>query len=136
MPTFESLGLELIGAGEPVDRAVPPWLSRSRELLDDGVNATIAAIPQQAGVHPVSLARAFGKHLGSTPGEYQRRVRLSRLRDALGTRASLAAALDCGFSDQSQMTRAFSGAFGISPGRFRWFQNDKNLAIADRNLKP
>ena len=130
---YEALGLELAGATiEPVDceRFIPPWLRRVREMLDDRVSVPIAAIARVAGVHPVSLARAFRRHLGCSPGEYQRRARLVRLRRMLLTRsdAGLAhAALECGFHDQSQMTRAFTRAFGVSPGRFRGFQNDKSF---------
>ena len=133
-PDYESLGLELIGAlARPVDgdRLVPSWLSRARELLDDCPDVTVSVVARAVGVHPVSLARAFRKHLGCSPGEYQRRTRLARLRGALmSTDASGLAdtALQCGFSDQSQMTRAFTRTFGIPPARFRrlGIQNDKN----------
>lgn len=138
---YESLGLELIGAlakrSDP-ERFPPSWLSRARELLDDSVNAPVSSVARAAGVHPVSLARAFRKHLGCSPGEYQHRARLARLRVALlNPQVNLAdAALQCGFSDQSQMTRAFSRAFGIPPARFRrlGIQNDKNSEGIDGSL--
>lgn len=140
---YEALVLELIGTtARPHDseRCVPSWLGRAKELLDDcgGQDVTIAVVARAAGVHPVSLARGFRKHFGCSPGEYQRRARLARLRGVLaGGDTSLAdVALQCGFSDQSQMTRAFTGVFGVPPGQFRrlGFQNDKNLERAGATL--
>jgi AraC family transcriptional regulator len=125
---YEALGLELIGhLTEPfeIECAIPSWLVRAKEMLDDCADAAasppIAAVAKAAGVHPISLARSFRKYFGCSPGEYQRRARLARLRNCLvQNEAKLAdAALGCGFSDQSQMTRAFSRTFGVSPGRFR-----------------
>jgi AraC family transcriptional regulator len=67
------------------------------------------------------LARAFRAHLGATPGEVQRRLRVERAATLLAeSRQPLAdiAAL-CGFSDQPHMTRAFKAQLGTTPAAYR-----------------
>jgi AraC family transcriptional regulator len=126
---LECLGLELIGGlahlGERSgSRTAPGWLMQARELIDDRVcdDLSITDVATSAGVHPVYLARAFRRYFQCSPGEYLRRRRLHRVQQLLfGTDLPLAQiALQCGFSDQSQMTRAFSSTFGMPPARYRW----------------
>ncbi len=135
----EALGLELaVGISNPAAHShhPPAWLARAREFMDDAAESpTVAQIAQAAGVHPVALARAFRRWFQSTPGEYLRRAKIVRLRAAIERGLPLAdAALTCGFADQSQMTRAFTRAFTLSPGRYRrlaaGFQNDKTETSA------
>jgi AraC family transcriptional regulator len=125
---LEGLGLELIGKlACPEERiglgCTPDWLLRTKEMIEDcaGSELTIADLAAVAAVHPVYLARAFRKHFGSSPGEYLRRRRLSRVQRLLAdTCLPLAeVALQCGFSDQSRMTHAFRGEFGVPPGQYR-----------------
>ncbi len=113
-----------VGAGEPRrGRALPGWLRRARELLDDAPAAplTVADVAAVAGVHPVHLARAFRRAFGCSPGEHLRQRRLARAQALLlTTRLPLAEiALRVGFSDQSRMTHAFAAAVGCAPGRVR-----------------
>jgi AraC family transcriptional regulator len=125
---LESLGLELIGQLlRPEERneslRIPDWLLRTKEMIEDcaGSEITIADLAAAVAVHPVYLARAFRKHFGNSPGEYLRRKRLLRVQRLLmNTRLPLVeVALQCGFSDQSRMTHAFTSEFGIAPGRYR-----------------
>jgi len=125
---LEGLGLELIGRLARLEERVesgrvPGWLLRTKEMIEDcaGSELTIADLAAMATVHPVYLARAFRKHFGSSPGEYMRRKRLLRVQRLLAdTQLSLAeVALQCGFSDQSRMTHAFRGEFGVPPGQYR-----------------
>jgi AraC family transcriptional regulator len=125
---LESLGLELIGhLGELEERAelrsVPDWLLRLREMMQDCSvqDLGMAELARLAGVHPVYLARAHRRHFGCTPGDYLRRCRLLRVQDLLSetTQPLVDIALQCGFSDQSQMTRLFSKHFGMPPARYR-----------------
>jgi AraC family transcriptional regulator len=125
---LEGLGLELIGQLARLEdrtesRWVPDWLLRAKEMIEDcaASEITIADLAATVAVHPVYLARAFRKHFGSSPGEYLRRRRLLRVQQLLGdTRLPLVeVALQCGFSDQSCMTHAFTGEFGIPPGQYR-----------------
>jgi AraC family transcriptional regulator len=124
---LEGMGLELIGRvtpdGRNESRFVPDWLLRTREMIEDcaGGEMAVADLAAEVEVHPVYLARAFRRHFGSSPGEYLRRSRLRRVQQLLaGTRLPLVEiALQCGFSDQSRMTHAFTSVFGMPPGRFR-----------------
>jgi transcriptional regulator GlxA family with amidase domain len=57
-----------------------------------------------------------------TAGDYVRRLRLWRARDALDCDrdSSLSEiAADCGFADQSHFTRHFRRLFGTTPGAYR-----------------
>jgi AraC family transcriptional regulator len=123
---LEALCLELVGAfaREQVAGQRPPrWLVRARELLHDRAHdeLTMAMIANQAGVHPVYLARVFRRFFGCTPAEYVRRCRIERAAALVRNgRLPLAEiALACGFVDQSHFTRAFARVFATSPGAYR-----------------
>jgi AraC family transcriptional regulator len=125
---LESLGLELMGClteagSRPESRFIPDWLVRAKEMLEDCADndLNIADLAVTAAVHPVYLARAFRRHFGQTPGECLRRNRLRRAQRLLAdTRLPLVEiALQCGFSDQSRMTHAFTSKFGVAPGQYR-----------------
>lgn len=66
-------------------------------------------------------ARVFRRYYGMTPGEYVRRLRLEwALERIQRTAVPLASiALECGFADQSHLTRAFRQRFGLASSRFR-----------------
>jgi AraC family transcriptional regulator len=74
-----------------------------------------------AGVHPVSLARAFRHHYGCTVGEYIRRLRIRYACDRLlGSDDSLVEiAYAAGFSHQAHLSRTFKRTLGLSPSQFR-----------------
>lgn len=123
----EGIALELAArvarrAGDE-GRAAPPWLAQARDILRDECarELSIADVARACGVHPVHLARAFRRAYACSPGEYLRRCRVERaaalLRD---TRLGLSEiALAAGFADQSQMTRHFGRAHGITPAAYR-----------------
>ena len=123
----EGLCLALLGRASghvAQERGAPPaWILRARDLLREGCSAplSIAEIARECGVHPVHLARAFRGHLGCSPGEYLRRMRIERaaslIRTGSGTLAEVA--LDSGFCDQSHLTRSFRRAHGITPSEYR-----------------
>jgi AraC family transcriptional regulator len=123
----EGLALELMAQvarrASPLPAAAPPWLRRARELLRDRCAGpvSVAEVAGECGVHPVHLARMFRRFFACTPGEYLRRCRTERaaalLRD---TRVGLSeVALRAGFADQSQMTRHFGRAHGVTPAAYR-----------------
>jgi AraC-like DNA-binding protein len=82
---------------------------------------SIAGLAQEAGLSVRSLERHFIAAFRTTPLRYINRVRLHAARHALvHTRKSLAdIAEECGFYDQSHMTRLFTRSFGASPRRYR-----------------
>jgi AraC family transcriptional regulator len=67
------------------------------------------------------FARAFRKATGESPHRFVRGCRLERAKDLLAEDDMSVAeiALACNFSSQSSFTRAFTRAFGVSPGKFR-----------------
>jgi AraC family transcriptional regulator len=124
-PLDDALALLLAPAGDTslASGALPRWLRAVRDRLHDEVTcpSPVAALAEEAGVHRVSLARAFRRHFGCSVTAYLRRLRVRAAAAALATTdAPLAAvALDAGFADQPHLTRAFRAAMGTTPGAFR-----------------
>ena len=86
--------------------ALPPRLTECARLAD---------------VHPVYLARAFRKAYGMSLGEYQRQAKLRRAVNLL-TSTGLAIsdiASDCGFFDQSHLTKLLRRSTGLTPNELR-----------------
>ena len=104
------------------DRA-PAWLVRADEALRATLDRrwSLSELATAAGVHPARLARGFRRSYGESVGERLRRLRLEAARAALELAGSDLAdvAQECGFADQSHLTRAFRKAFGVTPGAFR-----------------
>lgn len=123
----EGLMLEIAGetARRASDGAVrkPKWLARTENYLNDRIVEpfTLSEVASVAGVHPIHLAQTFRRFHGTSIGGYLRRLRLDRARrELIGTRKPISEiAFECGFSDQSHLTRMFKAAFGETPGRFR-----------------
>ncbi len=74
-----------------------------------------------AGLHEAHFSRAFRRHMGMTAIEYRAQERIALAsRLLLTTTTSLTqVALNCGFSDQSHLTRAFSERLGLAPADYR-----------------
>lgn len=123
----EGLCLALLGQldGRGVGPAAgrpPAWLLRVRDHLHSSAAFPgLSRLAADAGVHPISLTRAFRRHFGAPPTEYHRNVRLAdaerQLR--LTNRPVAAIAIGAGFADQSHFTRAFRRRFGRPPGAHR-----------------
>jgi AraC family transcriptional regulator len=130
----EGLCLELLGAmgkqSESNGRVPPRWLIRVRELLHDRFrdSFSVSAIAKEADVHPIHLIRTFRKFFSATPGDYVRDLRLEAAASLLNSRdLSIAeVAVECGFSDQSQLSKYFKRKFGLTPGEFRRFRARNN----------
>jgi AraC family transcriptional regulator len=124
---MEGLGLELAGrVGQWLgrrDRQAPRRLRTARDLIRDSGDAPLRVkdIAEEAGVHPIHLARAFRQFFRCSPGEYARQCRMERVRHLLTSeKGSLAEiALQVGFKDQSQLTHAFKRFTGVTPSAFR-----------------
>ncbi len=126
---LEALALEMLGtAGRLDDRWLrggrrPPWLERVEEMVrgSRGRGVRTSALAEEAGVHPVHLARVFRAHAGESVGSYARRLRLEDAAVALaeGDEPIARIALRAGFADQSHFTRSFRRWAGVPPGRYR-----------------
>ncbi|HWY20380.1 MAG TPA: AraC family transcriptional regulator [Candidatus Acidoferrum sp.] len=123
---LESHVLELLGAIEgsaSVERSAPRWLDRVKERMHEEFrdNLRMRNLAEDAGVHPVHLARVFRALEGHTPGDYVQRLRVRAachlLHDHDYSLAVIAA--ECGFSDQSHFTRVFRKFTETTPAQFR-----------------
>ncbi|HEV2678581.1 MAG TPA: AraC family transcriptional regulator [Aliidongia sp.] len=113
------------GRGLPAPRPVgrePGPVARVQAYLDEHLAETVplARLAAIAGLHPLSLIRAFRRIVGMPPHAYQTARRIARAQALLRRGAAPAAvAFDCGFADQSHLTRAFKRIVGVPPGLYR-----------------
>lgn len=124
----EEIVLELLAEVTPsgglgAEGAPPVWLGRLREMLHEHRFDTLRVtdLAEEAGVHPVHVARVFRRHHGCTIGEYVRALRIERARVALADedRPISSIALATGFADQAHFTRRFKELVGLPPGEYR-----------------
>ncbi len=81
---------------------------------------TLAELSAVAGLSPSRLARVFKAATGLPPHAYQVQLRVARAQEGLRAGCPIAeVALDCGFADQSHLTRVFKRSLGFTPGQFR-----------------
>jgi AraC family transcriptional regulator len=101
--------------------ARPEWMQTALDEFDWLDDGPLRGAARLAGVHPVHFSRAFHRHVGMTPNAYRLRARLrSASALLLGSGGSLArVAQQCGFSDQSHLTRTFRAALGLTPAAYR-----------------
>jgi AraC family transcriptional regulator len=124
---IEGLVCELLAAAARAAEVpvVPPpaWFS----TLVEHVHAHFAGGTQlnelaaEYRVHPARLSVLFKRHLGVTPGEYERHLRVRFMQDRLAESEQPLAdlTLAAGFSDQSHGTREFKRVTGMTPARYR-----------------
>ena len=124
--TIDSLVWELLAAAAALEvgkMATPPWWDRIIELLyfEFGRDLRISDLAQEAGVHPVYLARVFRRLTKQTPGEWLQRRRIRSACEKLLDRDQGIAAIaaESGFADQSHMTRIFKRYTAMTPAQFR-----------------
>ena len=123
----EGLAHELIGltAREYGRRSgalpTPVRIAIDRMHEDDLSPLRLDDLASASGCDTGDLVVAFRRHLGCTPGEYHRRIRIDKAAVLLSsTRDPISdIALACGFSDQPHLTRAFRARMGVTPAAFR-----------------
>ena len=102
-------------------RVAPRTASIVRDYLHAMVpnQVSITDLAQAAGVSGTQVIRAFSAGTGMPPHAYLVSLRVERAKAALRAGARPAeAAVEVGFSDQSQLTRHFKRLTGVTPGRF------------------
>ena len=106
------------------DRAQPPQLRRAVAFIQENAQNDIglADIAAAVGVTPRSVQYMFRRHLGTTPLEYLRRLRLDRAhRDLQAADPSVdtvtAIAGRWGFSHAGRFSIAYKQVYGIKPSR-------------------
>lgn len=82
------------------------------------------SVPQLAAkmfLSPSRFAEIFKHETGVPPGEYLRKLRLNHAQTLLKSspRSATDIAQECGFRDAAQFSRAFRGAFKMSPSEYR-----------------
>jgi AraC-like DNA-binding protein len=94
-------------------------VARVRERLADDLIHTpsLSELAALVGLSRYQLLRRFESVYGMTPFAWQRRLRTERARALIACGRSISdVAADCGFADQSHMTRVFADHFGFTPG--------------------
>jgi len=126
--SIEGLTLEIMAQlarswSRAAEGAAPAWLDRIRQRLCSRVAdpPTLAELAEDAGVHPVHLARQFRKHFRCTIGDFIRRVRIEfACREIAETDAPLSeVAIALGFYDQSHFCNTFRRFTGTTPAAYR-----------------
>jgi AraC family transcriptional regulator len=126
---IEGLVLELIalvarGLGNRRGSIAPRWLRDVRDRLHEQSAVSglrLHVVAREAGVHPVSLARAFRDWFGCSPGEYVRQRRIdAACAELMTTDRSLAEiAMSAGFASPSHFATTFRRLMGVSPSDYR-----------------
>jgi AraC family transcriptional regulator len=101
-----------------------PWQQRrATEILRANIKGSVALkeVARECGISVGYFSHAFRRTLGVAPHQWliEQRVALSKekLRDDGLSLSDVAT--ECGFSDQSHLTRAFRQTVGVSPGAWR-----------------
>ncbi len=104
-------------------RLSPAHAARVRDYIHNHLAEalTLDQLASVAGVSTYHFARLFRATFGEPPYRYVQRCRMTRARELLqhSDEKILAVALQCGFADHSQFSRAFRRHFGVSPRALR-----------------
>ena len=107
-------------------RDTPHWYGRFSKVIDHihkhyGEELDLGGLATKAGVSQSQLERRFRQLLGTSPGEYILRVRISASRALIeATDRTIAdIALAVGFYDHSHFTRTFRRMMSCSPKQYR-----------------
>lgn len=95
---------------------------RLRECLHDDCasNLDLSTLAAQTGLSRFQALRAFKRHYGLPPHAYQLRVRVGLAQRSLREgRQPARVAAECGFVDQSHMTRHFKRLVGVTPAQYQ-----------------
>ena len=111
---------------------LPRWqVRRAREFLAAhlGANISVDDVAAVCGLSRAYFTSAFRRATGETPHLCLLRYRIERAKALLTGPLTIAdIALECGFADQSHLTRVFAKQTGIPPGVWRREQGSQGSA--------
>ncbi|WP_444930341.1 AraC family ligand binding domain-containing protein [Microbulbifer sp. SSSA002] len=82
-------------------------------------NVTLDELCQLTGMSRYQLIRSFNAQFGISPHQFLILLKTQKARTLFRTGARVAnVAIDCGFFDQSHLSRNFKRVFGITPARY------------------
>jgi AraC-like DNA-binding protein len=120
--TVRSLLERLLASGSPVARprrgngATPLASVRDYLRARSGEQVSIAELASMSGLTESHLIRAFHREFGLPPHAYHMRLRLAAASELLSNGVSVStAAYECGFADQSHLSRQFKEVYGLTP---------------------
>lgn len=96
-------------------------IERVRDCLHDADDGwtDLNTLSRETGISRFHLLRSFKQKYGLPPHAYQVGLRVAKAQRLLRRRLPPAqVAVECGFTDQSHLTRHFKQALGVTPGRF------------------
>jgi AraC-like DNA-binding protein len=106
-----------------VAKSQPPcdWPDLLANHLRGQYPSSLSDWADRVGLAPETLSRGFGKLYGVSPARYrlEYRARFAWEKIVRTTRALADIALECGFADQSHMSRAVRAVTGESPLAWR-----------------
>ena len=113
----------LLRHAEDAVTALPlPSVERARVYLQSHPtqSITLPEVGAVAGVTISHLVRSFSRRVGLPPRSYHSQVRLAHARRLLANGKSATwVAYECGFADQSHLSRRFKECHGVTPGAFQ-----------------
>ncbi|HEU5075650.1 MAG TPA: helix-turn-helix transcriptional regulator [Polyangiaceae bacterium] len=105
---------------------------RAARLLEGAQQARIERVAERLGVTGRHLRRAFDEHVGVSPKEFARAVRLQRAVRLAATSSNWARiAADAGYYDQAHLISDFRQLMGLTPGAFVTRARAQELRHAD-----
>jgi AraC family transcriptional regulator len=108
----------------PVRGGLAPWqVRRAKEILSANLDGRmpLKEVAKECGLSVSHFSHAFRRTTGAAPHHWLMTCRVEAAKEKLrdGRLSLLDVALACGFSDQSHLTRVFTGMVGLSPGAWR-----------------
>lgn len=98
-------------------------IQNSLDYIEDNLSedVEIKTLANVAALSPYYFQRLFGRLVKKTVNEYVKLRRLAKASEALNNKKKriIDIALECGFSNHANFTRAFTDAYGITPKEYR-----------------
>jgi len=98
-------------------------IRRAKEILANNLDGRVPLkeVARECGLSVSHFSRSFRRSVGAAPHNWLLTRRVDAAKEKLrdGRLSLLDVALDCGFADQSHLTRVFTRMVGVSPGAWR-----------------